>query len=57
MGSDPRASVVDVHHEAHDLRGLFVVDGSTVPGPLGVNPQMTIMAMATRAAGKIAERL
>jgi choline dehydrogenase-like flavoprotein len=57
MGSDPRASVVDVHHEAHDVRGLFVVDGSTVPGPLGVNPQMTIMAMATRAAGKIAERL
>ncbi len=57
MGKDPRTSVVDLSHEAHDVRGLFVVDGSTVPGPLGVNPQMTILAMATRAAGKIAERL
>jgi choline dehydrogenase-like flavoprotein len=33
-----------------------VLDGSTVPGPPGVNPQLTIMAMATRAAEKIAER-
>jgi hypothetical protein len=57
MGPDPRTSVVDLSHEAHEVPGLFVVDGSTVPGPLGVNPQMTIMAMATRAARKIAERL
>ncbi len=57
MGRNPRASVVDTNHQAHDVPGLFVVDGSTVPGPLGVNPQLTIMAMATRAAEKIAERL
>ncbi|HEY4016185.1 MAG TPA: GMC family oxidoreductase [Polyangiaceae bacterium] len=57
MGRDPRTSVVGPSHEAHDLPGLFVVDGSAVPGPLGVNPQLTIMAMATRAAGKIAERV
>ncbi len=57
MGRSPRTSVVDLSHEAHDLPGLFVVDGSTVPGPLGVNPQLTIMAMATRAAAKIDERL
>ena len=57
MGRDPKTSVVDTSHETHDVRGLFVVDGSTVCGPLGVNPQLTIMAMATRAAGKIAERL
>ncbi|MDQ3034289.1 MAG: GMC family oxidoreductase [Myxococcota bacterium] len=57
MGSDPRTSVVSLDHEAHDLPGFFVVDGSTVPGPLGVNPQLTIMAMATRAAEKIAARL
>ena len=32
--------------QPHDVTGLFIVDGSTVPGPLGVNPQLTIMAMA-----------
>jgi choline dehydrogenase-like flavoprotein len=57
MGRDPRTSVVGLDHETHDVPGLYIVDGSTVPGPLGVNPQITIMAMATRAAGKIAERI
>lgn len=50
MGRDPARSVVDLDHQAHELPGLFIVDGSTVPGPPGVNPQLTIMAMATRAA-------
>jgi choline dehydrogenase-like flavoprotein len=57
MGSDPRTSVVGLDHEAHDLAGLFVVDGSTVSGPLGVNPQLTIMTLATRAADKIHEKI
>jgi choline dehydrogenase-like flavoprotein len=57
MGLDPRTSVVGLDHEAHDVPGLFIVDGSTVPGPLGVNPQITIMAMATRAAVRIAARM
>ncbi len=57
MGKDPRTSVVGLDHETHDVPGLFLVDGSTVPGPLGVNPQVTIMAMATRAAGLIADKL
>jgi choline dehydrogenase-like flavoprotein len=57
MGRDPKTSVVDMNHQAHGLMGLYVVDGSTVPGPPGVNPQLTIMAMATRAAAKIAEGL
>ena len=53
MGRDPKTSVVGLDHQSHDLGGLFVVDGSTVPGPLGVNPQVTIMALATRAAEHI----
>ena len=57
MGRDPRRSVVGLDHQAHELPGLFIVDGSTVPSALGVNPQITIMAMATRAAEKIAEQL
>ncbi len=57
MGVDPKTSVVGPDHQTHDVPGLFIVDGSTVPGPLGVNPQITIMAMATRAAHRIADIL
>jgi choline dehydrogenase-like flavoprotein len=57
MGADPRTSVVGLDHQMHDVPGLYVVDGSTVPSALGVNPQLTIMAMATRAAEKIAEAI
>lgn len=57
MGPDPKTSVVGLDHQTHDIKGLYIVDGSTVPGPLGVNPQVTIMAMATRAAHVIAEQL
>lgn len=57
MGQDPATSVVDLDHQCHDVPGLFVVDGSTVPGPTAVNPQLTIMAMADRAAERIGEFL
>jgi choline dehydrogenase-like flavoprotein len=54
MGLDPASSVVGPTHETHETRQLFVVDGSAVPSSLGVNPQMTIMALATRAAPFVA---
>jgi choline dehydrogenase-like flavoprotein len=57
MGTDPQSSVVDASHQVHDVPGLYVVDGAAVPTSLGVNPQITIMALATRAAEKIAARL
>ncbi|HEY3452412.1 MAG TPA: GMC family oxidoreductase [Myxococcales bacterium] len=57
MGRDPKKSVVGLDHQAHDVRRLFIVDGSTVPSALGVNPQLTIMAMATRAAERIHDTL
>jgi choline dehydrogenase-like flavoprotein len=57
MGRDPRTSVVGLDHQLHDVPGLYAVDGSTVPGPLGVNPQITIMSMAHRAAERIADNL
>ena len=54
MGTDPASSVVGQDHQVHGTEGLYVVDGSAVPSSLGVNPQITIMALATRAAEKIA---
>jgi len=57
MGVDPHSSVVGPDHEVHDTPGLYVVDGAAVPSALGVNPQVTIMALATRAAEKLANAL
>jgi choline dehydrogenase-like flavoprotein len=57
IGRDPASSVLDPDHQVHDVPGLYVVDGSAVPTALGVNPQITIMALATRAAERIAAAL
>ncbi|MEZ4401954.1 MAG: GMC family oxidoreductase [Kofleriaceae bacterium] len=57
MGRDAATSVVDADHQVHDTPGLYVIDGAAVPSSLGVNPQLTIMALATRAADRLAARL
>jgi choline dehydrogenase-like flavoprotein len=56
MGISPEHSVVSPDGETWDLRELFVVDGSILPTSLGVNPQVSIMAMATRLAWKLRDR-
>jgi len=57
MGKDPKSSVVDPWNETHDVKNLFIVDGSIIPTSVAVNPQVTIMGLATRAARHlIAER-
>jgi choline dehydrogenase-like flavoprotein len=53
MGADPRRSVVDAWHRAHDVPNLFVVDGSSFTTAAGVNPTSTIGALALRAADGI----
>jgi long-chain-alcohol oxidase len=50
MGADPRTSVVGESGEAHDVQGLYVADASTFPTSSGVNPMITIMAIADHVA-------
>ena len=49
-GADPAASVVDGFGRVHGASGVHVLDAAMVASALGVNPQITIMALATRAA-------
>lgn len=49
IGDDPATSALDDRHELRDHAGIFVTDGSAVPGALTVNPALTIAALAERA--------
>ncbi|GLU48721.1 FAD-dependent oxidoreductase [Nocardiopsis ansamitocini] len=49
IGDDPSTSALDDRHELRGHPGVFVTDGSAVPGALTVNPAMTIAALAERA--------
>ena len=57
MARSAKEGVVSSTHEVFGVPGLHVVDGSSVPSSVAVNPQVTIMAMATRAADLLAEKL
>jgi len=56
-GSAPARGVVDGDLRLHGAANVHVADGSAVPSALGVNPQMTIMALALKAAETIDSRL
>jgi choline dehydrogenase-like flavoprotein len=57
MGSQRDRSVVSIDGEVWDLPGCYVADASLFPTAIGVNPQITIMALATHVASRIAEAL
>ncbi len=56
MGTDPSTSGATPEGERHGVRGLYISDGSLLPTSLGVNPQETIMAIATVLAERMATR-
>ena len=53
MGDDPSACVVDSNCRVHGYRNLFVCDASVFPTSLGVNPQLTVMSLATIVSDRI----
>jgi len=53
MGSDASSGVIDINHQVHGYPGLYVMDGSVVCANLGVNPSLTITALAERFASRI----
>lgn len=57
LGTSAATSGVDPDGRLWDAQNVYVADGSVLPTSLGVNPQLTIMAMATRIAVKLRERL
>jgi cholesterol oxidase len=55
MGRSAADGVVDSYGKSFVHDGLYVVDGSIMPGPVGPNPAFTIAAVADRAASRIAK--
>jgi choline dehydrogenase-like flavoprotein len=53
MGADPDDSVADGRGELHDVRGVWIGDGSAFPSAPGVNPMVSIMSLARRTAAQI----
>ncbi len=57
MGTDPEKSVVNEWGRSHDVRNLFIVDGSIFVTSAGVNPTRTIQALALYVADSMKKRL
>jgi choline dehydrogenase-like flavoprotein len=53
MGMDPATSVADGDGQLHDVRGVWIGDAAALPTAPGVNPMITIMALAERTASRI----
>jgi choline dehydrogenase-like flavoprotein len=54
MGDDPKDSVVDAGGRSWSIPNLWVCDGSLFPTAGGVNPSLTIQALACRIGDRIA---
>ena len=57
MGSDPKTSVLNQFNQCHDVKNLFVMDGSAFTSGGPQNPTLTILALAMRASEYLAEQM
>jgi cholesterol oxidase len=56
IGLTEEDGVVDVKSRAYGYEDLYIVDGSIIPANLGVNPSLTITAMAEHAMSHVPDR-
>lgn len=57
MGADPKTSVLNAFQQTHDVKNLFVMDGSCFNSPGCQNPTLTIMALTVRSCDYLKEEL
>jgi choline dehydrogenase-like flavoprotein len=57
MGSDPKTSVLNGFNQSHDVKNLFVVDGSAFVSGGSQNPTLTILALTMRASEYLAQQM
>jgi choline dehydrogenase-like flavoprotein len=57
MGNDPKTSVLNQFEQSHDVKNLFVVDGSAFVNASAQNPTWTIMALCWRSCDYLADQL
>jgi choline dehydrogenase-like flavoprotein len=57
MGDNPKTSVLNQWSQSHDVKNLFVVDGSSFVSSRWQNPTMTTVALAMRASDYLAEQM
>jgi len=56
MGNDPKTSVLNQYQQSHDVKNLFVVDGSSHVSAANQNPTWTIMALCWRSCDYLADQ-
>lgn len=53
IGKDKNSGVIDIDHQVFGYPGLYVVDAAAIPANVGVNPSLTITALAERAMARV----
>jgi cholesterol oxidase len=56
IGKSAEEGVVDENFQIHNYEGLYIIDGSVMPANPGVNPSLTITALAEYAMSKIEKK-
>jgi choline dehydrogenase-like flavoprotein len=57
MGDDPKKSALNAFNQMHEVKNVFVVDGSSFTTASEKNPTLTILAIAWRATDYLVEQM